>query len=175
MAGDLQTIVECKNVIFDIDVHNHPTPTTIPINCTVLVLYTVLEAWSCLRYTFASVFCCASANYGVTVTSMLRGYSAANHRCAVGLLTAIAAREFRRLKLILHSELRRRAALCRALPCPSSWTFLRNSVRFYACFVHFWKSGIITPKVQENITIGLVKSRFMFGLLIVVSGCGSSE
>jgi len=28
--------------------------------------------------------------------------------------------EFRLLKLILHSELRRRAALRRALPCPSS-------------------------------------------------------
>jgi len=28
--------------------------------------------------------------------------------------------EFRQLKLILHSELRRRAASRRALPCPSS-------------------------------------------------------
>ena len=48
---------------------------------------------------------------------------AANHRCAVavGLLTAIAAREFQLLKLILHSELRRRAASCRALPCTSSF------------------------------------------------------
>ena len=45
----------------------------------------------------------------------------ANHRCAVGLLTAIAAREFRLLKLILHLELRRRAASCRALPCTSSF------------------------------------------------------
>ena len=46
---------------------------------------------------------------------------AANQRCAVGLLTAIAARKFRLLKFILHSELRRRAASCRALPCTSSF------------------------------------------------------
>jgi len=46
---------------------------------------------------------------------------AANQRCAVGLLTAIAARKFRLLKLILHSELRHRAASCRALPCTSSF------------------------------------------------------
>jgi len=31
--------------------------------------------------------------------------------------------EFRQLKLILHSELRRRAASCRAFPCPSSFTY----------------------------------------------------
>ena len=36
-------------------------------------------------------------------------------------------------------------------------------------------SGIITPKVQENITIGLVKSRCMYGILIGGSGRGSSE
>jgi len=43
----------------------------------------------------------------------------ANHRCAVGLLPLLRE-EFRLLKLILHSELRRRAASRRALPCPSS-------------------------------------------------------
>jgi len=43
----------------------------------------------------------------------------ANHRCAVGLLP-LPREEFRQLKLILHSELRRRAASRRALPCPSS-------------------------------------------------------
>jgi len=41
----------------------------------------------------------------------------ANHRCAAGLLTVIAAIEFRLLKLIL----RRRVASCRALPCTSSF------------------------------------------------------
>jgi len=47
----------------------------------------------------------------------------ANHRCAVGLLP-LPRQEFRLLKLILHSELRRRAATRRALPCTSSclWT-----------------------------------------------------
>jgi len=40
----------------------------------------------------------------------------ANHPCAVGLLP-LPREEFRLLKLILHSELRRRAASRRALPC----------------------------------------------------------
>ena len=45
-------------------------------------------------------------------------------RCtAVGLLP-LPREEFRQLKLILHSELRRRAASRRALPCPSSSFFL---------------------------------------------------
>jgi len=44
----------------------------------------------------------------------------ANHRCAVGLLLLLRE-EFRLLKLILHSELRRLAASRRALPCPSSF------------------------------------------------------
>ena len=44
----------------------------------------------------------------------------ANHRCAVSLLP-LPREEFRQLKLILHSELRRRAASRRALPCPSSF------------------------------------------------------
>ena len=39
-------------------------------------------------------------------TNVRSAAPAANHRCAVGLLTA--SREFRLLKLILHSELRRR-------------------------------------------------------------------
>ena len=56
-----------------------------------------------------------------------RSDQCANHRCAVGLLTAIAAREFRLLKLILHSELRPRAASCRALPCTSSYSFFCRS------------------------------------------------
>ena len=43
----------------------------------------------------------------------------ANHHCAVALLP-LPREEFRQLKLILHSELRRRAASRRALPCPSS-------------------------------------------------------
>ena len=43
----------------------------------------------------------------------------ANHHCSVGLLP-LPREEFRQLKLILHSELRRRAASRRALPCPSS-------------------------------------------------------
>ena len=43
----------------------------------------------------------------------------ANHHCVVGLLP-LPRQEFRQLKLILHSELRRRAASRRALPCPSS-------------------------------------------------------
>ena len=44
----------------------------------------------------------------------------ANHHCAVGLLP-LPREEFRQLKiLILHSELRRRAALRLALPCPAS-------------------------------------------------------
>ena len=47
----------------------------------------------------------------------------ANHRCAVGLLPLLRE-EFRLLKLILHSELRRRAASRRALPCPSSFISL---------------------------------------------------
>ena len=42
------------------------------------------------------------------------------HRCAVGLLPLLQE-EFRLLKLILHSELRRRAASRRALPCPFSF------------------------------------------------------
>ena len=44
----------------------------------------------------------------------------ANHRCAVGLLPLLRE-EFQLLKLILHSELRGRAASRRALPCPSSF------------------------------------------------------
>ena len=44
----------------------------------------------------------------------------ANHHCAVGLLPLLR-KEFRLLKLILHSELRRRAASRRALPCRSSF------------------------------------------------------
>ena len=44
----------------------------------------------------------------------------ANHHCAVGLLP-LPREEFRQLKLILHSELWRRAASRRALPCPSSF------------------------------------------------------
>ena len=59
----------------------------------------------------------------------------ANHRCAVGLLTAIAAREFRLLKLILHSELRRRAASRRALPCTFSLlNFLARCARSIAFY-----------------------------------------
>jgi len=50
----------------------------------------------------------------------------ANHRCAVGLLP-LPREEFRQLKLILHLELRRRAASRRALPCPSS----------FVCFLSF--------------------------------------
>jgi len=50
----------------------------------------------------------------------------ANHRCAVGLLP-LPRVEFRQLKLILHSELRRRAASRRALPCPSSCKCLGDS------------------------------------------------
>ena len=45
----------------------------------------------------------------------------ANHRCAVGLLP-LPREQFRLLKLILHSELRRRAAWRRALPSSSSWS-----------------------------------------------------
>ena len=52
----------------------------------------------------------------------------ANHRCAVGLLP-LPREEFRQLKLILHSELQRRAASRRALPCPSSFTFFCTFVR----------------------------------------------
>ena len=44
----------------------------------------------------------------------------ARHRCTVGLLPLLRE-EYRLLKLILHSELRRRAASRRALPCPSSF------------------------------------------------------
>ena len=43
-----------------------------------------------------------------------------NHRCAVDLLPLLRE-EFRLLKLILHSELRRRAASRRALPCSFSF------------------------------------------------------
>jgi len=50
----------------------------------------------------------------------------ANHRCAVGLLP-LPREEFRQLKLILHSELRRRAASRRALPCPSSVLVLKST------------------------------------------------
>ena len=46
----------------------------------------------------------------------------ANHHCAVGLLP-LQREEFRQLKLILHSELRRRAASHRDLPCPSSFDY----------------------------------------------------
>ena len=42
----------------------------------------------------------------------------ANHRCAIGLLP-LPREEFRLLKLILHSELRRRAASRRAHVTPS--------------------------------------------------------
>ena len=49
----------------------------------------------------------------------------ANHHCAVGLLP-LPGKEFRQLKLILHSELRRRAASRRALPCPSSLCMFFN-------------------------------------------------
>jgi len=55
----------------------------------------------------------------------------ANHRCAVGLLP-LPWEEFRQLKLILHSELRRRAASRRALPCPSSFSCSFNvMISFY--------------------------------------------
>ena len=47
----------------------------------------------------------------------------ANHRCAVGLMPLLRE-EFGLHKLILHSELRRRAASRRDLPCPSSWQSL---------------------------------------------------
>ena len=55
----------------------------------------------------------------------------ANYRCAVGLLPLLQE-EFRLLKLILHSELRRRAASRRALHCPSSlcvFLFLEGHVK----------------------------------------------
>ena len=60
----------------------------------------------------------------------------ANHRWAAGLLP-LPREEFRQFKLILHSELRRRAASRRALPFPSSFSF------FCVCkgcnFLHFWQ------------------------------------
>ena len=49
----------------------------------------------------------------------------ANHHYAVGLLP-LPGEEFRQLKLILYSELRRRAASRRALPCPSSFNEFYN-------------------------------------------------
>jgi len=57
--------------------------------------------------------------YSAAVIGRQRG-AAINHRCAVGLLPLLRE-EFWLLKLILHSELRRRAASRRALPCPSSY------------------------------------------------------
>jgi len=56
----------------------------------------------------------------------------ANHRCAVCLLPLLRE-EFRQLKLILHSELRRRAVSRRALPCPSSFFFGGGTPAPFGC------------------------------------------
>ena len=64
----------------------------------------------------------------------------ANHRCAVGLLP-LPREEFRLLKLILHSELRRRAASRRALPCPSSYLLICIQA-FKVCGVPLSKRGV---------------------------------
>ena len=69
-----------------------------------------------------------------------------NHRCAVGLLP-LPREEFRQLKLILHSELRRRAASRRALPCPSSSLF----------FSFIWRSSRL--EAHENINTLLTSIR----------------
>jgi len=61
-------------------------------------------------------------------------------RCtAVGLLPLLR-QEFRLLKLILHSELRRRAASRRALPCPSSSYYNRLCFAYTgaACLIFFF-------------------------------------
>jgi len=44
--------------------------------------------------------------------------------------------EFRLLKLILHAELRRRAASRRALPCPSSFIYTASQETRHQTFVH---------------------------------------
>jgi len=62
----------------------------------------------------------------------------ANHRCAVGLMQLLRE-EFRLLKLILHSELRPRAASRRALPCPSSCIIASyNSYPFVTYMITSW-------------------------------------
>ena len=67
-------------------------------------------------------------------------------RCtAVGLLPLLR-QEFRLLKLILHSELRRRAASRRALPCPSSIVFTFAFLFRIKLSVYISKSNVSLSK-----------------------------
>ena len=67
--------------------------------------------------------------------SLRRPIAAALHLVLFGLIRQLSLlrEEFRPLKLVLHSELRRRAASRRALPCPSSYALLSVTTQFTSC------------------------------------------
>ena len=57
-------------------------------------------------------------------------------------LLPLPREEFRQLNLILHSELRRRAASRRALPCPSSYYYFVFEILVY--FKSYFEQSNIT-------------------------------
>ena len=70
---------------------------------------------------------------------------------AVGLLPLLRE-EFRLFKLILHSELRRRAASRRALPCPSSHILLWKKIPLFTpklCGLDIWPGPQIARSVRS--------------------------
>jgi len=105
----------------------------------------------------------------------------ANNRCVVGLLS-LPREEFRLLKLILHSELRRRAASRRALPCTSNclwtkvhWTFFmergRNRCRsHFFQILDFWsRSGDIRDQ-SRKLSKNRAEFRTFFSLSQILGG-----
>ena len=86
----------------------------------------------------------------------------ANHRCAVGL-QPFPREEFRQLKLILHSELRRRAASRRALPYPSSFIFREcTTLNFHDATVTILKVYGTVPRPLASYGV-----KFLFCILLL--------
>ena len=81
--------------------------------------------------------------------SLRRPIVAALYLVLFGLIRQLSLlrEEFRQLKLILHSELRRRAASRRALPCPSSFLFF--------VFLHYYSVAFCQLCFYNKDGIGL--------------------
>ena len=81
-------------------------------------------------------------------------------RCTTVGLLPLLREEFRLLKLILHSELRRRAALRRALPCPSSFTIKCPCSLRTTCYVEVDSFIIIfVLRINVSSTVAYVSIR----------------
>jgi len=61
--------------------------------------------------------------------------------------------EFRLLKLILHSELRRRAASRRALPCPSSVNYAFIFVLYSILYTVAYALFVRTAAIKQNSSV----------------------